>query len=164
MPCFRSKHLSRNGGVVRFESWKWRKCSYLAFHHFIAGELMASCIGVSWGRWQVCSLFYVLATSKIISGQVPTGDSAYPWWLYSDALVGDQLSHQHHELTHDPDTEPPSPCPMLITPSTWLGRDKYEFGRSLIWFDCSSNPWGLNPLTFQNGKWDIQLIRLPDLV
>ena len=34
-----------------------------------------------------------------------------------------------------PDTEPTSPCPILIMPSTWLGRNKDQFEKSLVWLD-----------------------------
>ena len=40
--------------------------------------------GCTVGVWLllfVCLLFYVLATSKVISGQVPTCDSAHSWRL-----------------------------------------------------------------------------------
>ena len=35
-------------------------------------------------------LVYVLATSKVISGRVPTCDSAQSWRLYNTAPLGDQ--------------------------------------------------------------------------
>ena len=34
--------------------------------------------------------FYVLETSKVISGRVPTCDSAQSWQLYHAAQLGDQ--------------------------------------------------------------------------
>ena len=41
----------------------------------------------------VCLLFfYVLATSKVISGRVLTCDSAHSWELYSAASVGNQAT------------------------------------------------------------------------
>ena len=32
-----------------------------------------------------------------------------------------------------------SPCPILLMPSAWLGSDKYQFYKSLIWLDRESN-------------------------
>ena len=37
-------------------------------------------------------LFYALATSKAISGRIPTCDSAHSWSLYSAAPMGDQAT------------------------------------------------------------------------
>ena len=36
---------------------------------------------------------------------------------------------------HYPDTELTSPCPILIIPGTWLGSNKYQFYKSLVWLD-----------------------------
>ena len=41
--------------------------------------------------------------------------------------------------SHYPDTEPTSPCPIWIMLSTWLGSDKYQFSKSLVWLDQGSN-------------------------
>ena len=77
----------------------------------------------------VCLLFYALATSKAISGRVPTCDSAHSWRHYSAAPLGNQGT------AHYPATEPTSPCPIIIVLSTWLESDKYQF--SSRWFDLS---------------------------
>ena len=47
-------------------------------------------MGSDWliGFWE----FYVLATSKDISGQAPSCDSACSWQLYSAASLGDQAT------------------------------------------------------------------------
>ena len=37
-------------------------------------------------------LFYILTASMIISGRVPTCNSAYSWRLYSAAPQGDQIT------------------------------------------------------------------------
>ena len=39
----------------------------------------------------VCLLFYVLGTYKVISGWVPTRDSAHSWQLYNAATLGNQV-------------------------------------------------------------------------
>ena len=45
-------------------------------------------------------VFYILPTSKVLSGQVPTCDSAHSWWLYSAALLGNQAtSTMTHSVT-----------------------------------------------------------------
>ena len=62
----------------------------------------------------VCLLmFYVLATSKVISGSVPTCDSAYSWWIYSVTSLGYQAASTmicYLTQSHYPGTEPRSPC------------------------------------------------------
>ena len=42
--------------------------------------------------------------------------------------------------SHYPDTRPASPCPILIMPSTWLGSDKYQFDKLLVWLDHGFEP------------------------
>ena len=60
--------------------------------------------------------------------------------------------------SHYPDTEPTSPCPILIMPSTWLGSDKYQFYKSLIWLDH-----GFNPTIFQTrGPCSTDSATMPD--
>ena len=39
-----------------------------------------------------CFLFYILATSKVISGRVQTYDSVHSWQLYSAASLGHQAA------------------------------------------------------------------------
>ena len=80
--------------------------------------------------------FYVLATSKAISGQVLTWDSTHSWWLYSASTQGEQAAGTmtcYPIQLHYPDTEPNSPCPTLITLSVWLRSGKYKF--LSYWFD-----------------------------
>ena len=81
-------------------------------------------------RWSaVCWLleFYVLATSKVISGWIPTGDRAYSWRFYSAASLGDQtastMSWYPIESLY-PDT---SHCPIIIMQRAWLGSNNYQF-------------------------------------
>ena len=88
--------------------------------------------------WARLLLFYIPAISKAISGLVPTWDSSRSWWLYSAAPLGSQAISTmtwYPTQSHYPDTEPNSPCSILIMPNTWLGSDKYEFDKSLIWFE-----------------------------
>ena len=89
-------------------------------------------------------LFYILATSRFISGWVPTFGNAHSWWLYTAAPLGNQAISTiswYPTPSHYPNTEPTSPCHILIMPSSWLGSDKYQFDKSLVWLDHGSNPW-----------------------
>ena len=69
-------------------------------------------------------LFYVLATSKVISGRVLICDSAHSWRLCSATSLGHQAVGTmtcYPTQSHFPDTEPISPCTILIMPSDRLG-------------------------------------------
>ena len=87
----------------------------------------------------VCLLSYVLATCKVISEGVSTCDSVHSWWLYSADPLGEQATStmtwcptQSHYL----DTEPTSPCTILLKLSTRLWSDMYQFLSH--WFDSTS--------------------------
>ena len=77
--------------------------------------------------------FYVMASSKVISRRVQTYghiDSSHPWRLYNAVPLGNQITCtriRYPTLSHYPDNDPTSPCPMLIILSAWLGRDKYQY-------------------------------------
>ena len=56
-----------------------------------------------------------------------------PWRLYSATLLEDQAVSTmlwYPTQSYFTDTEPASPCPILIMPSSWLGSDKYQFNKS----------------------------------
>ena len=75
----------------------------------------------------VC-LFVVLRPSKVISGRVLTCDSVHSWRFYSVAPLGHQATSTmigYPTELHYPDTEPTSPCRILIMPSARLGSDNY---------------------------------------
>ena len=75
-------------------------------------------------------LVYLLATFKVILGWVLTCDSVHSWLLYRAASLGRQASSSmtwYPTQSHYPDTEPASPCSILIMPSARLGNDKYQF-------------------------------------
>ena len=60
----------------------------------------------------VSLLFYVLATSKVLSWWVLTSDSAHLWWLYSTGPLGNQATRTmtwYPSQSHYPDTEPTGP-------------------------------------------------------
>ena len=51
---------------------------------------------------------YILTTSKVIAGWVPTGDSVHSWQLYSAAPLGDQSAStmsRYPSQSHYPDTD-----------------------------------------------------------
>ena len=86
-------------------------------------------------------LLYDLATSKVVSGQVPTCNSAHSWWLYSAAPLGHQATSTWYPTqSHYPNTEPISPCPTLTMPNAWLESDKNKFWSH--WFDSSRDKTG----------------------
>ena len=61
--------------------------------------------------------FYDLATSKAISGRVPTCDDADSFSLFSAAPQGNQATStitQYPTQSHYPDTDITNPCPMLL--------------------------------------------------
>ena len=93
-------------------------------------------------KWIVC-LFrsYILATSKVKSGQIITSDSAHddvfivlPNWKMRSSRLWPQVPTQ----SHYPYTELTIPCPTLL--SVRLGSEKYQFYyKSLGWFGRDSN-------------------------
>ena len=82
--------------------------------------------------------FYILATCKVISGQVKTCNSAYSWCRYSAAQLENQATSTltlYSTQSHYPDTddiELTSPCPILYMPSTKPGSHKYQFFKSFV--------------------------------
>ena len=86
---------------------------------------------------------YVLATSTVISGRVPTvtvhirGDFIVllHWEIRSPAPSPDSPLKSHY-----PDTEQSSPCAILIMPSIQLGSEKYQFYKPLVWLNRALNP------------------------
>ena len=88
-------------------------------------------------------LFYILATAKVISEWVLTCDGAHSWWLYSPAPLGNQTFSTmpwYPTQWHYPDAGPANPCPIVIMLSIWLGSDKFQFYKSLVWLDHRVEP------------------------
>ena len=94
----------------------------------------------------VCS-FVVLRHSKTTNEQ---GSNLWKWALKTTlwyCLIG-KPSHRPPDLitwyptqSHYADTEPPpSHCPRLIMPSTWLGSDEYRFNKSFVWLNHGFEP------------------------
>ena len=73
---------------------------------------------------------YILATSKVISGDALISDNAHSWRLNSAAPLGNQAAGiitQYPPHSHYPDTDLTSPCPILIMLSARLGSDNNQF-------------------------------------
>ena len=93
---------------------------------------------VMWG-WRVVGWlveFYVLTTSKIISGGETTCDSAHSWQYYSTASQINQASNSMTRcLTHSKctDTELTSLCHILVGPNRKSGSDKFQYSKSMVW-------------------------------
>ena len=102
--------------------------------------------------------FHVLSPFKVISGRVPTCDIAHLWQLNSAAPLGDQAASTMtgYPMQPHPDTEPISPCPILIIPRTWLGSDKYRFLNH--WLDLTSVRI---PGFFTKGRWTLNSFGYP---
>ena len=84
--------------------------------------------------------FCFQATSKVISGQVQTCDSAHSFGLYSVAPLGNQAADTMTlcpTQLHYPHTELTSPCPILLMSFARQGSENYEFYKSL--FDSTKN-------------------------
>ena len=68
----------------------------------------------------------ILATSKVISGQVPTCDGGHSWRFYSAAPLGNHTVGaitRYSTQSHYRETELTSPCPILLMPSTRRSTD-----------------------------------------
>ena len=78
--------------------------------------------------WVCLFGFNILATSKAISGWVPTYDSAHSRQLNSAAPLGDRATDTMTQFpTHSLYIELTSHCPILLMPSARLGGDKHQF-------------------------------------
>ena len=87
------------------------------------------------------SLFYVLGTSTVISGQVPTCDSAHSYWIYSAGPLEDQATSTitwYPMHSHYPDTEPTSPYPNLIMAERLARKQQVYILKSLVSLDQGS--------------------------
>ena len=111
--CFLGNQLIMDHISLREKNW-------LTSHHHWVGWLLG---------------FYILATSKVITGWVPSCDSAQSWWFYSVAPLGNQATStmtQSPSQSHCSDTEPNRPCRVLLMLNARLGSNKYQFYTSLV--------------------------------
>ena len=84
--------------------------------------------------------FYILATSKLISGWVPTCDIPYSVAQLGNQVVADTMTWFWTQ-SHYPDTELAGPWFILVIQSARLGCDKYRFCKSFVWLGQLSNSW-----------------------
>ena len=102
----------------------------------MAAPLLLYSLVVRWGMKQSFTVVEQAWWEVGGWGRVPTCDSAHSLWLYSTASLGHKATMTCYPTqSHYPDTEPTSPCPILIMPSAWLGSDKYQFKSN--WFDLT---------------------------
>ena len=86
--------------------------------------------------------FYVLPTSKAISGQSPTCDCTHWWWHHSADPWEIRPPAPWPDITtqsHYPDSGPISPCPILLIRAR-LESEKCQFDKSSVWLN-----WKLTP-------------------
>ena len=82
--------------------------------------------------------FYILATSKVISGWVLTVVAVHTHGDLVTAPLGDQATSTmtwYLTQSHYPDIVPTSACPILLIMSAWLEGDMHWFLRQ--WFDST---------------------------
>ena len=95
--------------------------------------LFLSLLSLKWKKQRIriiCSLCYVLATSKVISDWALIHNSVHLWGINGAAPVVDQATNAmtcYPTQSHYPDTMTTSPWPLLIMPRTWLGSNTYQF-------------------------------------
>ena len=80
--------------------------------------------------------FYVLATFKVTSEWVVTNDIVHSWRLYCLAPLGTDIPLNHIILT----LSQPVLFPILAIPTCWLGRNKYQIWKALLWFHGNWTP------------------------
>ena len=74
-------------------------------------------------------------------GWIPTCDCVHSWQLYSAASLEHQATVTmtgYPTQLHYPDTEPTSPCTLLIMQSVILGSDMYQFYSQWLELDQGS--------------------------
>ena len=101
-------------------------------------------------------MFYVLATSKVISGPVPACDSAHSWWLYSAARLGNQVTSTmtwYPPQSHYPDTVWHQSMPYPNNSECLARKRQVSIVKSLVWFNQSSNPRGSDSMISQSRRW-----------
>ena len=111
------------------------------------------CVEVCWYIWvcvgdHVCVYLYAgslyqcmsldaclgfMSWQHVISGMLPTWDSAHSRRLFSAVPLGYKAAsteHWYHTQSHYPDTEPTSPCPIRVIPNSRLGGGLYKWSKS----------------------------------
>ena len=79
-----------------------------------------------WPALSVCFVVLCRTKPKVISGSVSTCHTVHSWQLHSAAQAAITMTWYPTQL-HYPHTEPTSPHPILIMPSTWLWSNKLKW-------------------------------------
>ena len=121
-----------------FTAPDWYSSSVLSANHLTLLESAILVITRLVGCWRI----YILATSEVIWGWVPTCDRAHSWRFYSAPSLGNHVTSANMWYPIQspyPDTELTSPFPIQLMPSTKLGSDEFTFYASLVYLDQDPN-------------------------
>ena len=86
--------------------------------------------------------FNILATAMVMSWWILSCNSAHLRRLYGAAPLGDQTTStmiQNPTQSHYHDAKLTSPCHIRVMPSAWVGSNKSQFYKSLVWHGWDSN-------------------------
>ena len=86
--------------------------------------------------------FCILTTNKLKRGLIAICDSMHSWYFYSAAQPGEHATSNmiwYATQPHFPNTDPTSPCHIVIMPYASLGSDKYIFVKLFISLDWEPN-------------------------
>ena len=92
-----------------------------------------------------------IAASKIKWGPVPM----HSWRIYVAALLDDQTvctMVRYYTQPHYSDTLLISRYPVLLLPIVWLGSEKCQFYKSLVWLGWVSNS--------KSSKWEVDTLSI----
>ena len=84
----------------------------------------------------VC-LFYILATSEVISGRVPICDSRHSWRIYSAAPLGDQATScmtLYPTRSHYPEHWAAQSLPYPSNTKYLVRNQRVSIFKSFVWF------------------------------
>ena len=150
--------------------WSRHECELSQFD--FRPDLTSGCkttnnpLTISFVQVWVWLLFYILATSTVISRRIPTCDSTHSWWLYSTTS-----GHQHHNLLSH----------SVILSWHWANQcpnnaehqdreRQVSILKSLIWLNQVSNPqspdsnlWSSDSPISHKGRRALYSFALPDL-
>ena len=115
-------------GIIRVQAcWWFDNCTDSKAGIHSAGRKGCGSTTNSPPQFWLVLEFYVLATSTVIWGLVPTCDSAHSWRLFNAVPQAGRSMTWYPTQSHYHDTELTSACPILIIPGACLGSDKYQF-------------------------------------
>ena len=122
--------------------------------------LLDKSLSLSWPSRFVkdCLLFHILATFNVISGFVPTIETAHWWKLHSAAPMGKDANRtiawyptQSHLSRHWANQSLPYP-----NNAEWLAKKRHvSILKSLLWVDQGLYAQGSDSLFSQNKEWTL---------